>query len=100
MFLDMHGLIFYLSISPLAGSTRYLSKISEVDTSTPQILVKASKNFFNTCRHTYILEQSLPPVEQKNSAEAPSIVFTNIPSQRYYTNRTKHDIGKDKDINA
>ena len=24
MFLDMHGLIFYLSISPLAGSTRYL----------------------------------------------------------------------------
>ena len=26
MFLDMHGLIFYLSISPLAGSTRYLRK--------------------------------------------------------------------------
>ena len=24
IFLDMHGLIFYLSISPLAGSTRYL----------------------------------------------------------------------------
>ena len=26
MFLDMHGLIFYLSISPLAGSTRYLQR--------------------------------------------------------------------------
>ena len=26
MFLDMHGLIFYLSMSPLAGSTRYLKR--------------------------------------------------------------------------
>ena len=25
MFLDMHGLIFHLSISPLAGSTRHLA---------------------------------------------------------------------------
>ena len=31
MFLDMHGLIFYLSISPLAGSTRYLGPTETVE---------------------------------------------------------------------
>ena len=30
-FLDMHGLIFYLSISPLAGSTRYLGPTETVE---------------------------------------------------------------------
>ena len=30
-FLDMHGLIFYLSISPLAGSTRYLGPTEIVE---------------------------------------------------------------------
>ena len=31
IFLDMHGLIFYLSISPLAGSTRYLGPTETVE---------------------------------------------------------------------
>ena len=31
LFLDMHGLIFYLSISPLAGSTRYLGPTETVE---------------------------------------------------------------------
>ena len=53
MFLDMHGLIFYLSISPLAGSTRYLRKWT---TSRPKRSARETTGSLGTLTLSHLYE--------------------------------------------
>ena len=56
MFLDMHGLIFHLSISPLAGSTRHLA---DREASTPKRVPKARPEILGAIGSTGNIQETI-----------------------------------------
>ena len=109
MFLDMHGLIFHLSISPLAGSTRHLA---DREASTPKRAPKARPAFSarpwpsrhessdtQRCVHqrlrTIVFAKSPYKTDQERVHTTNRILFTSQSSVSFTPKRKQQNSGAD-----